>query len=303
MKREVSTNMKINTVNYLFGDAFKSLNRNKTISIASIITVLITFVVLGTFLLVAENANQIIAGVEDKIEIKVYLKEDIKLIEEREIQVKLRNQEGVSEVTYESKEDAYKKVEESNPDLLKGYTLEKNPFPASYIVKIGDTSEIDNIVSSIQELQGVEDVKNQQETIDAIQAMVKGIRFVGVGLFAILIGVSIFLIMNTTKLTVYARRREVGIMKFVGATDWFIRWPFIIEGMVIGVLGAVLSTVALYFLYKFSYGYITSNLTMLLVPLIDPSYIFSAMIFKFIAGGVLVGGVASFLALRKFLKV
>ena len=92
-------------------------------------------------------------------------------------------------------------------------------------------------------------------------------------------------------------------MKFVGATDWFIRWPFIIEGMVIGVLGAVLSTVALYFLYKFSYGYITSNLTMLLVPLVDPSFIFSGMIFEFIGGGVLVGGVASFLALRKFLKV
>jgi cell division transport system permease protein len=295
--------MKINTVNYLLGDAFKSLKRNKTISIASIITVLITFAVLGTFLLVAENANQIIAGVEDKIEIKVYLKEDIKLIEEREIQVKLREQAGVSDVTYESKEEAYKTVEESNPDLLKGYTLEKNPFPASYIVKIGDTNEIENIISAIQELPGVEDIKRQQETIDTIQTMVKGIRLVGVGLFVILIGVSIFLIMNTTKLTVYARRREVGIMKFVGATDWFIRWPFIIEGMVIGVLGSVLSTVALYFLYKFSYGYITSTLTMLLVPLVDPSFIFSGMIFEFIGGGVLVGGVASFLALRKFLKV
>ena len=295
--------MKINTVNYLLGDAFKSLKRNKTISIASIITVLITFVVLGTFLLVAENANQIIAGVENKIEIKVFLKDDIKLLEEREIQVKLREQKGVSDVTYESKEQAYKNVEESNPKLLKGYTLEKNPFPASYIVKIEDTNEVNNIINEIQSLPGVEDVASQQDTIETIQSMVKGIRIVGVGLFVILIGVSIFLIMNTTKLTVYARRREVGIMKFVGATDWFIRWPFIIEGMVIGIMGALLSTVSLYFLYKFSYGYITSNLTMLLVPLVDPAYIFSGMIYQFILGGMFVGGVASFLALRKFLKV
>jgi len=295
--------MKINTVNYLLGDAFKSLKRNKTISIASIITVLITFVVLGTFLLVAENANQIIAGVENKIEIKVFLKDDIKLLEEREIQVKLREQKGASDVTYESKEQAYKNIEKSNPKLLKGYTLEKNPFPASYIVKIQDTNEVNNIINEIQSLPGVEDVASQQDTIETIQSMVKGVRIVGVGLFVILIGVSIFLIMNTTKLTVYARRREVGIMKFVGATDWFIRWPFIIEGMVIGIMGALLSTVSLYFLYKFSYGYITSNFTMLLVPLVDPSYVFSGMIYQFILGGMFVGGVASFLALRKFLKV
>jgi len=303
MKREVSTKMKINTVNYLVGDAFKSLKRNKTISIASIITVLITFVVLGTFLLVAENANQIVAGVEDKIEINVFLNKDIKLIEEREIQVKLREQAGVSDVIYESKEQAYAKVEESSPNLLKGYTLAENPFPASYIVKIDDASQIDNITNEIQGLPGVEDIKSQQDTIQTIQSMVRGVKLVGVGLFVILIGVSIFLIMNTTKLTVYSRRREVGIMKFVGATDWFIRWPFIIEGMVIGVLGAVLSAVALYFLYKFSYGYITSNFSMLLVKLVDPGYVFSGMLLEFIVGGIFVGGVASFLALRKFLKV
>ena len=295
--------MKINTVNYLLGDAFKSLRRNKTISIASIITVLITFVVLGTFLLVAENANQIVAGVEDKIEINVFLNKDIKLIEEREIQVKLREQAGVSDVIYESKEEAYAKIEESSPNLLKGYTLAENPLPASYIVKIEDADQIDNIINEIQGLPGVEDINSQQDTIKTIQTMVRGVKLVGVGLFVILIGVSIFLIMNTTKLTVYARRREVGIMKFVGATDWFIRWPFIIEGIVIGALGAVLSTVALYFLYKFSYVYITSNLTLLLIPLVEPSYIFSGMIFQFIGGGMLVGGVASYLALRKFLKV
>lgn len=295
--------MKINTVNYLIADAFKSLKRNRTISIASIITVLITFVVLGIFLLVAQNASGMIAGVQDKIEIEVFLKDDIKLIEEREIEVKLRDQQGVSDVTYKSKEEAYKDVEESNPKLLKGYTLDKNPFPASYIVKLEDASEVSSIINEIQDLPGVEDVSNQQDTIETIQAMVKGVKWVGAALFAILIGVSIFLIMNTTKLTVYARRREVGIMKFVGATDWFIRWPFVIEGMVIGAFGSVLSVIVLYFIYNFSYNYITSNLALMMFSLVSPAQILSGLLIPFLFGGMFVGGIASFLALRKFLKV
>ena len=93
-------------------------------------------------------------------------------------------------------------------------------------------------------------IGGQQELVDKIIAIVNGIKVVGIGLFAILVGVSIFLIMNTTKLTVFSRRREVGIMKFVGATDWFIRWPFVIEGMVIGLIGATLACGALFFAYN-----------------------------------------------------
>ena len=99
--------MKINTVNYFIGDAFRSLRRNKTISLASIITVLITFMVLGVFSLIAENASVAIIGVEQKVELKVFLKDDISLLDKREIEVKLREQTGVTEVNYESKEDAY----------------------------------------------------------------------------------------------------------------------------------------------------------------------------------------------------
>ena len=107
--------MKINTINYFIGDAFKSLRRNKTISIASIITVLITFVVLGIFSLVAQNANLAIEGVQSKVELKVYLNDDVKLIDKREIEVKLRGQEGAKAVEFESKEDAYNNFLENKP--------------------------------------------------------------------------------------------------------------------------------------------------------------------------------------------
>ena len=296
--------MKINTINYFIGDAFKSLRRNKTISIASMITVLITFVVLGVFSLVAQNANLAIEGVQSKVELKVYLKDDVKLIDKREIEVKLRDQSGVKAVQFESKEDAYNNFADSMGDssgILQGYTIENNPFPESYVVSLEDPSYAEDITNAVEEMEGVESVSNQQELINTVQNVVKGIRIVGGILFVVLIGVSIFLIMNTTKLTVYSRRREVGIMKFVGATDWFIRWPFIIEGMVIALIGALLSTVVVFFFYKWIVGIIASK--MLMVKLVAPSYVFISLLWKFALGSIVVGGVASLVALRKFLTV
>lgn len=293
--------MKISTVNYFIGDAFKSFKRNKTISIATIITVLVTFIVLGTFSLVAENLNLAIGGLEDKIELVVYLNDDISPIDRKEVQVKINAQEGVKEIQYESREDAFKKLQENNAGILKGYTLEKNPLPASYIVKLEDMSYAPAIREAVKDLDGVESVSDEQESIDTIQSIIKFTKIIATVLFVILVGVSIFLIMNTTKLTVYARRKEVGIMKFVGATDWFIRWPFIIEGILIGLIGTFLSVIALYFLYKFVISFIAARV--IILNLIPISYIFTSLLWKFVLGGVLVGGFASYLALRKFLVV
>ncbi|MDY4077858.1 MAG: permease-like cell division protein FtsX [Clostridium sp.] len=293
--------MKISTVNYFIGDAFKSFKRNKTISIATIITVLVTFIVLGVFSLVAENLNLAIGGLEDKIELVVYLDDNITPIDKKEIQVKINSQQGVKEIQYESREDAFKKLQENNAGILKGYTLEKNPLPASYIVKLEDMSYAPAIREVVKDLDGVESVSDEQESIDTIQSIIKFTKIIGTVLFIILIGVSIFLIMNTTKLTVYARRKEVGIMKFVGATDWFIRWPFIIEGILIGLIGTFLSIITLYFLYKFVISFIAARV--IILNLIPVSYVFTSLLWKFVLGGVLVGGCASYLALRKFLVV
>ncbi|MGL5150190.1 MAG: permease-like cell division protein FtsX [Clostridium sp.] len=296
--------MKINTINHFIGDAAKSLRRNSTISLASIITVFITFFILGTFLLVGTNFSKAISSVEDKIELKVWLDDDIKLIDKREVEIKLREQPGVKEIKYESREEAYKNFEGSTngaEGLLKGYTLESNPFPASYIVELTDPSFAEEVSKSVKELPGVEDIGNQQDLIETISSVVKGVRTVGFILFVVMIGISIFLIMNTTKLTVFSRRREVGIMKFVGATDWFIRWPFIIEGMIIGLVGAIIAIIVLFFGYKAVFSMIVSN--MLLVDLVSPSYVISSLLVMFGLGGIISGGIASFAALRKFLVV
>jgi cell division transport system permease protein len=296
--------MKINTILHFIKDAFTSLKRNKTISIASIITVLITFFVLGIFMLVANNINKGINTVQNKVELKVFLKDDIKLIDQREIEIKLREFDGVKDVIYQSKEDEYKNFQNTtneNEGLLKGYTLQNNPFSASFTVKLESPEYASDISEGIKSFNGVETIGDQQELVDKIIGIVNGIKVVGFGLFVILVGVSIFLIMNTTKLTVYSRRREVGIMKFVGATDWFIRWPFVIEGMVIGFVGATLSTGALFVAYNGLVKWIASQLVF--VSLVPATYILSTLLWQFMLGGIIVGGVASIISLRKFLVV
>ena len=245
--------MKINTVNYFIVDALKSIKRNRTISFAAMLTVLITFFIFGTFTLLALNFNKSIEDIASQVEIRVYLNDDIKMVDQREIEVKLNEQSGVKAVTYESKDEAFLNLQDNlaeNKGILEGYDLTNNPLPSSFIVTLDDPSYADVVSKAVEKMSGVESIRNQKEQIEKISSFVNVVQIVGIGLFIIFIGVSVFLIMNTIKLTVYSRRREVGIMKFVGATDWFIRWPFVIEGIIIGSVGAGLSSVLLYFAYN-----------------------------------------------------
>ena len=293
--------MKINTITHFIKDAFISLKRNRTISLASIITVLITFFVLGIFVLVAANINKGISTVQDKVELKVFLKDDIKLIDQREIEIKLREFDGVKEVTYQSKEEEYNNIKSTNEGLVQGYTFQTNPFPASFTVKLEAPEYSAAIAEGIKDFEGIDTIGGQQKLVDTIVRIVSGIRAVGIGLFAILVGVSIFLIMNTTKLTVYSRRREVGIMKFVGATDWFIRWPFIMEGMALGFGGALIATLVL----RTSYSAITNQIyqSFMFLPLIPQYPFLTNLTILLIVLGMIIGALGSAISLKKFMKV
>lgn len=296
--------MKINTVNYFIVDALKSIKRNRTISFAAMLTVLITFFIFGTFTLLALNFNKSIEDIASQVEIRVYLNDDIKMVDQREIEVKLNEQSGVKAVTYESKDEAFLNLQDNlaeNKGILEGYDLTNNPLPSSFIVTLDDPSYADVVSKAVEKMSGVESIRNQKEQIEKISSFVNVVQIVGIGLFIIFIGVSVFLIMNTIKLTVYSRRREVGIMKFVGATDWFIRWPFVIEGIIIGSVGAGLSSVLLYFAYNGVFKWIVSS--MFLINLVTPAFVLTTMLGGFIFGGVIVGAIGSIAALRKFLIV
>ncbi|QLY82266.1 permease-like cell division protein FtsX [Clostridium intestinale] len=296
--------MKLSSIKYFIVDAFKSIRRNLTISIASMATVLVTLLIFGVFLLTALNIGKGVADIESKVEIMVVLKDDITMMDQREIEIQLKKETGVKDVVYESKAEALEKFKgqlNEYKDLLNGYDDKNNPLTNSFLVKLEKPEYAEEVANSVSDMTGVESVENDQELINKIASFTKAIRWVGVVLFIILVGVSLFLIINTIKLTVFSRRREVGIMKFVGATDWFIRWPFIIEGVIIGLLGAILSNIVLYSSYSLLFSVLSKQL--ITMTLVAPSYVLTVMLGEFIIGGILIGAFGSFIALRKFLIV
>jgi cell division transport system permease protein len=297
--------MKISTFKHFIGDAAKSLKRNRTISGASIATVAATLFILGLFMLTILNVQQLMKEVESKVEVKIVLNDDIKVNEQKDIEKAIKSTTGVVDVTFESKADALNNMKEwfgeDYGSLLDGLDKE-NPMPTSYIVKVEKPEIVSTVVQNVKGMAGIYAIKDAREFVDKIIAITNVVKWVGITIFTILIGVSLFLIGNTIKLTVYARRREIGIMKYIGATDWFIRWPFILEGAFIGVFGAVIADVLLYFGYKFIFDRMGGTEVMM-IQFINPSYVISTIIGQFLLGGIFIGVLGSILAIRKFLSV
>lgn len=304
MNREEDTVMKISTLKYFSIDAFKSLKRNRTLSVASIITVSLTLFMFGIFLIAMLNANKLVKNVESKLEVQVFLKEKISESDKNNIEKTVKNINGVVQVSYETKEQALEKYKEQlgekNEGLLKGFDKE-NPLPESYIVKVKSPELVQVVVSNIEKKSGVEEVVANRELVDRIAAFTKGIKWVGAAALIILIPISLLLIGNTIKLAVYSRRREIGIMKFVGATDGFIRWPFIIEGIVIGLIGSLISGLLLHYSYNLIYHKLSVSVPML--NLVSSTYILGNVLWIFILSGIIIGSVGSIMSIRKFLQV
>ena len=304
MSREEDTVMKISTIKYYVMDALKSLKRNSTVSIASVATVAATLFILGVFLLIVFNVN---AGVQElgaKLEVKIYLKDNVTIGDKSAIEAAINKVKGVSEVKFEDKQDALNNVKKQFGDdsesLVQGFE-KTNPFPNAYVVKVSNPEVVGDVVKAASGLKGIDKIKDVREVVDKIISITNTLKIVGAVLFAILISVSLFLIANTIKLTVYSRKREIGIMKFVGATDWFIRWPFIIEGMMLGITGALVSTGVLYYAYKIVFVKYTNAL--LGITLMNPHIILSTFLWQFVIGGLVIGALGSSLSIRKFLVV
>lgn len=297
--------MKFDSLKYSLKDAFKSIIRNKTLSIASIATVAATLFILGTITLTVANVSEIIDHLGSMVEVKVYLLDDIKDTEKSAIESKIKAVEGVNTVVFESKEQALENVKEQLNDetgeLSAGFD-EKNPFPASFTVNVKEPIVIDKVVSNIEGMNGIEKIKDARSTIEKISRLTDSLKITAVVAFVIFILISLFLIGNTIKITVFTRKREIGIMKYVGATDWFIRWPFIIEGIILGISGAFIAIILLNIGYALLVNGVGSE-ALLGYSLVGVSYIWKVVIWEFIACGVFIGSIGSIISMRKFLKV
>ncbi len=298
--------MKARTVKYIFGQGFKGLWRNKGMTVASIGSVAASLMILGLIIVLVLNITNSAELLQMQFdEIVVYLEEDLSIEEIDSIGNQLEQINGISNLTYESKEEALEKFKESWGE--EGYlldSLEENTLPNSYIIEVESLELADEIVSDLSVVQGIDEIKYYKEVIDQLLNIANFIRTAGLIIISILILVAIFIISNTIKLTLNARRQEIGIMKHVGATNWFVRWPFILEGMLLGVVGGALAIAVVYFGYSYTFDAITRHFyVMFSVHMIPVENMMNKIIFMFSVLGTGVGALGSIFSLRRYLRV
>ena len=287
-------------------EAFKNLWRNRLMSIASISSVSATLLILGIIFALILNINAMAQSAKDQFDsIQVYLNDDLSSDDVIALQDRIKNVEGVSDVVYESKSDALKRMKESwqdNAYLLEG--LESNPLPSSLIVYLSDIYYSGSVLNEVQNLKGIEEIKSYQDIVEQLLSITEGIRKTGIIVIFVLIAISTFIIHNTIKLTVNSRRREINIMKYVGATNWFIRWPFLAEGTILGLIGAGLSALAMKFAYDYVFEMMHSDFYVLVSAyVIPPTDLMKDVLFLFLIIGAGIGALGSIWSMRKYLNV
>jgi cell division transport system permease protein len=295
--------MKLRSFRRLWSETKNSLRRNKVMSLASVGTVTVALLILGFFLLFAANVEFLVADLESQVEITAYFAEEAttqQITEGTRAIGALANIEGV---IFISKEEALNLLREQfgeDSELLEAVEG-MNPLRHSLQIKLVNQEEIMSTAQEIEKIAGISEVRYRSDVVERLLNLTRMIRTFGLAVSVLLVLMTAFMISNTIKLTVYARRKEIGIMKLVGATDWFIRWPFVLEGMILG-LGGALITVGLIF---FGYPVLVQNLssTLPFLPLLNSNAFIQNICQIVLGSGMLIGALGSMISIRRYLQV
>ena len=276
-------------------------------TVASIATVSACIFIVSLSFCLISNLSSILEQIEDKIGIVVFLNDELTSEDVNNISEDIKAIEHVVMVTYVSPEEALSglKQEWEADDILDGFAGENNPLSHSFEISLESLESQGQVLTDLSNISGVRNVRHAQTETDILLKLNRGIGIVGVIVVVILAIISVVIIMNTIKISVYTRKNEINIMKFVGATDWFIRWPFIIEGTLIGILGSAIPMVISWPLYTRIVEVIYEYLPVLnnFITLLDGYVIFSILVPASLAVGILLGVFGSVSSIRKHLKV
>ncbi|MGE5677667.1 MAG: permease-like cell division protein FtsX [Pseudomonadota bacterium] len=298
--------MKLRTGKFFVRESFRSLKRNKTMSAAAITSVIASLLVIGIFFIIVLNIDYAATKLESQIEMMVYLNDGLSenIVGAMETEIKSIN--GVKAVEFISKDVALKNLEKNwgeNAYLLEGLDGD-NPLPDSFLITLTDPSLASGVAMSVSSISNIEKVVYGKEELEKLLNTTYVVRMSSFVIILILLFISVFIIANTIKLTLYARRREIGIMKFVGATDWFVRMPFIIEGIVVGIIGALVSSIILGAGYYYCAGLIKNQMIgFMSISLMPFNQVITSMVALLILVGVLIGAAGSLISVRKFIRV
>ena len=303
--------MNYNILNYLIGEGFKNVFKNKKSTFAALIIMFATMITVGIGISGAQNITEVMEQFKKDVPIKLYVKDGLEDSELDYIKEYINSIDEVDDVKFTSKAEALKNAKEQLSDsalILDKYTENNHPFEVSYSITLKDlkySSDVEKTLNEAEILKGkIAEVKSSETVINGLSKVDKGIKLIFIGMGILLITVSIVIISNTIKLTVHARRREISIMKYVGATNNFIRAPFIVEGIVIGIIAIALSTLSLGGIYKLIYNACNNALmTNFGVKLLQFGDIFQSVILIYILLGIGIGVFGSILSMKKYLKV
>ncbi len=294
--------MAFNSAGYILSQALVSLRRNIWLSIASILTVMTSLTLLGCAIFFLANTSYIAQTFESQVEIAVFLNEDLEKGQLEELQGRVKQLEGVATVTLTTKEQA---ITEFQGSMGTGTLLEDlggiNPFPDKLTITATDARLVEGIASRVTGISGVNKVRYGQGILEKLIMFTHWLRWIGIGVVAAFSFASLLLISLNIKTNVNSREKEIQIMRLVGASNTFIRWPFLIEGLLIGLLGALLAIAVVGIGYTWLLQYIITTLTFM--PVVANQQFIINVLLLMILSGITMGALASAFSVRKFLNI
>lgn len=298
--------MKYNIFGYLIGEGFGNVFKNKKSTGASLMIMCATMIIFGIFLILTQNINHFVDDVKSEQGFQVFLVTDATEEQIQEVGDKIRALNGVSTADFKNKEYAMNFMKEKFGD--KAYLVEaygSDVYSTSYIVTLTDLNLSKDVQNQILQFDGVKKITSSDETVTTLLSLAKGIKWITGVILVLLVFISIFIISNTIKLTVHARRKEISIMKYVGATNNFIRWPFIVEGMIIGILASLISIVIVGGAYSILAEQAVNSSFMIKIGMSLVSFkdMISSIILVYMLLGIGIGAIGSVISMRKYLKV
>ena len=287
-------------------DAFKSVFRNFSLSLASISCITITLIIVAISILITFNVQNFTREMEKDLTIVVFLDTDALEEDVTTVMEKLENMSNVESLTYQSKSAIKEEMRKENEvfnEVMSTWSEEDNPLKDTFQVKVKNVERISNTAKRIERLDKVSSVKYGEGMVDNLIEAFEAAKKVSYGLVIALILVTVFLIINTIKLTIFSRKREISIMRLVGASNFTIKTPFIIEGMVLGLFGSIIPILTICFGYVALYNHFNGYLYSKMIALIEPEpfiYMVSGIVLII---GIIVGMIGSASAVRKYLKI
>ena len=298
--------MKYNVIGYFLSEGFRNVFKNKKSTFSCLGVMCATMLIFGLFFTIGKNINNAVQSLEKEQGMQVFMEYEATDEQIKKLNEDLNKIEGINSVQIQTKEDAYNTMKErlgKNEKAIKGFTADI--FSVSYIVTLTDLSLNNQVYEEINKLDNVREILNKRDTIETLSKIGNTIQIITFVIFAILILISLFIISNTIKLTVHARRKEISIMKYVGATNGFIRAPFIIEGIIIGLLSGVISIL----IVGGGYNYIATQLMnsetwqRLSINLLSFGDMFMQIVLVYMLLGVGIGIMGSSISMKKYLDV